>query len=137
MGSYYGFDPAELGLRELDSVGTGFGSDWDKVYVFVNDETGDMYSWSGTGCSCRGPMQGVRGIADLTPVRSISEFAIRQRGWARSYNGNRYSGNRELPFEVGAMVQKMRDFARAHVKDIDPEELLDSEEQGRLDAYEL
>ena len=86
-------NPEEAGLTLVACIDGGGGYDWTTFYVFRDITTGALRWWSGNGCSCNQPMDGVSVIADLstgterdlmTDLIAFSQDTY-ETEWLRSY----------------------------------------------------
>jgi hypothetical protein len=66
--------PEAFGLEIFASCGGGGGYDWDVFLVWKHEETGKVYVWSGSGCSCYGPCDDITKLEELDTVDSLQEL---------------------------------------------------------------
>lgn len=58
-------DHGLVGVGEVDWMGGGGCYEWDTTTVMYHPGTDTFYWEHGSGCSCNGPLEDVRGLADL------------------------------------------------------------------------
>jgi len=68
-------NPEKCGMRLLGSLEDGNASySFDTVIVLQDVEDGKVYAAYDCGCSCPTPFENVRGIGDLTEIRSVADI---------------------------------------------------------------
>lgn len=58
--------PERAGLSLVACIDNGGGYNWANFYIFRAISDDRLYWWTGTGCSCDQPLDGVNVLADLT-----------------------------------------------------------------------
>lgn len=86
-------DPNSVGQSLVACIDSGGGYEWTVFYVFRDNTTGALRWWSGSGCSCYGPMDDVRSVDELSTgterdlMTDLVAFAQESYDseWLRSY----------------------------------------------------
>lgn len=75
------YQPEAFGLEIYASCGDGGGYDWDVFLVWKHTETGKVYVWSGSGCSCYGPCDDITQLDQLDEVTSRADLLAQFEAW--------------------------------------------------------
>jgi hypothetical protein len=59
-------NPERVGQSLVACIDSGGGYNWTVFYIFRDMADGTLRWWSGSGCSCNQPLDGVNVLADLT-----------------------------------------------------------------------
>lgn len=107
------YSPEKFGLEPVGEIDWSSGCfEFDYTTVWRDVETGNLYYGEDAGCSCPSPFEDVRGINDLTLIRSAAEFQTHLRGRLT----NAYHTEPGTDGEMRALVATVRDLLSSETR---------------------
>jgi hypothetical protein len=68
------YNPGECGMELLATLDAELSYEFE-IVILLRDREGSLFAAYDAGCSCPTPFEDVRGLGDLTPVRSEDDLA--------------------------------------------------------------
>lgn len=73
------YDPEKFGLEVFGEVDFGGSFEYDKLVVWRDRKTGELYTGEDSGCSCPSPFES-QGLDNLTPLLSLKRLESKLDG---------------------------------------------------------